>query len=210
MTKKKERKLSKAEERRKIEFEKMRANLLSQGYEEKELTCSVLYANVMAIVVAIPIILIMSILFSIAQGKRMIVDINISLLCLAFIALIVIHELIHGLCWGIIAKGRFKVVEFGFILECLTPYCTCKEPLKKSQYILGLIMPTIIVGILPCIISCVSGSKFLFLLGVMMIIGGGGDIIIMLKLLRFRSKANDAILIDHPYQIGLVAFEKFY
>ena len=50
---------------------------------------------------------------------------------IVFMILIVVHELIHGFTWGMFAQSKLKAISFGFIWQYLTPYCTCKEPLKK-------------------------------------------------------------------------------
>ena len=57
MNQEKERKLTPAEEARKIAFEKTKKELLDKGYEEKDLTVGIVYANVMALVLALPIVL---------------------------------------------------------------------------------------------------------------------------------------------------------
>lgn len=123
-------------------------------------------------------------------------------------ALIVVHEGIHGLTWGSMAKSRFHAIEFGVIWSMLTPYCTCKEELKKKQYFIGAVMPTILVGILPAVLGIVFHQAFLFLLGQLMIFGGGGDAIIVLKLLLHKEQGKDCIYLDHPYECGVVAFER--
>ena len=60
---KKERKLTKAEEKRKKIYEEEKQKLIEQGYTEKDLTISVVYANVMAFVLGLPIIIVLGILF---------------------------------------------------------------------------------------------------------------------------------------------------
>ena len=39
-----------------------------------------------------------------------------------------------------------------------------------------------------------------------MILGGGGDLAIVLKMLRFKPDDADVLYLDHPYECGLVAF----
>lgn len=50
---------------------------------------------------------------------------------LMIIALIVIHELIHGLTWGYFAKNCLKSIDLGMIWTMLTPYCTDAEHLTR-------------------------------------------------------------------------------
>lgn len=125
-----------------------------------------------------------------------------------FMILIVVHEIIHGLTWAIFAKGRLKAIAFGFIVQYFTPYCTCKEPLKKYQMILGAMMPTIVLGIFPGIAAAITGSAFLIYMACFMILGGGADIMISVRMLFYRSNTKDVLYYDHPYKIGSIIFEK--
>ena len=204
------RKLNKAEEKRKKLYEEKKKELLAQGYEEKDLTISVLRANVMAFVLGLPIIILLLILF-IYKNQSGIYTFSIYgpvVFLIVFAVLVVVHELIHGLFWAIYAKYHLKSIEFGFIVSSLTPYCCCKEMLTKSQYIIGGIMPTVILGIIPAIISIFTGSIFWFAMGELMILSGGGDMTILLKLLRYKSNKKEILYMDHPYECGLVVFER--
>ena len=204
------RKLSKAEEKRKKLYEEKKKEVLAQGYEEKDLTISVLRANVMAFVLGLPIIILLLILF-IYKNQSGLYTFSFYgpvVFLVVFAVLVVVHELIHGLFWAIYAKHHLKSIEFGFIVSSLTPYCCCKEMLTKSQYIIGGIMPTVILGIIPAIISIFTGSIFWFAMGELMILSGGGDMTILLKLLRYKSNKKEILYMDHPYECGLVVFER--
>lgn len=204
------RKLSKAEEKRKKLYEDKKNKLLAQGYEEKDLTIGIAYANIMAIVLGMPIIIFLLIIFIYKNQNG---EIKFSLIgsfgfLVIFFVLVALHELIHGLFWAIYANNHLKSIEFGFIKSSLTPYCCCKDMLTKVQYIIGGIMPTILLGILPAVISIFTGSIFWFAMGEIMILSGGGDMTILLKLLRYKSNKKDVLYMDHPYECGLVVFEK--
>ena len=49
-------------------------------------------------------------------------------------------------------------------LQRLTPYCCCGSPLLRGQYILGSVMPTIILGFIQGWIAIRTGSFLLFCL----------------------------------------------
>ena len=207
---KENRKLSKVEEKRKKLYEEKKKELIAKGYEEKDLTISVVKANVMAFVLGMPIIILLFILF-IYKNQSGIYTFSIrdsvGFLVL-FAILVVLHELIHGLFWAIFAKNHLKSIEFGFIASSLTPYCCCKDMLTKSQYIIGGIMPTVILGIIPAVISIFTGSVFWFVMGELMILSGGGDMTILLNLLRYKSDKKEILYMDHPYECGLIVFER--
>lgn len=204
------RKLSKAEEKRKKLYEEKKKELIAKGYEEKDLTISVVKANVMAFVLGMPIIILLFILF-IYKNQSGIYTFSIREsvgFLFLFAILVVLHELIHGLFWAIFAKNHLKSIEFGFIASSLTPYCCCKDMLTKSQYIIGGIMPTVILGIIPAVISIFTGSVFWFVMGELMILSGGGDMTILLNLLRYKSDKKEILYMDHPYECGLIVFER--
>ncbi len=128
------------------------------------------------------------------------------LVLVAFLALIVAHELIHGLVWGICAKRHWKAVSFGVIWKYLTPYCTCDEPLSRRAYVADALAPTIVLSLVPVAVAYVTGSILWLGIGLLMILGGGGDLAIVLKMLRFKPDDADVLYLDHPYECGLVAF----
>ncbi len=204
------RKLTKAEELRKEKYETMREQLLAQGYRERDMTIGIVYANVMAIVIGLPIILPFIILFIKFSPATLddLTNTNFVWFWILFIAGTVVHELIHGTVWAIFAKGHFKSIQFGYIAEYVTPYCCCMETLSKSPYIIGALAPTVLLGILPCLIAIANGSWMLLILGCLMIIGGGGDMTIVLKLLRYHSECREVLYIDHPYKCGTMIFER--
>jgi len=214
MNKEKNRKLTPVEEARKNAFEILKKELYDKGYKEKNLTVGIVYANVMAFVLALPIVLCFAIPFTALHDTGTAVQMNLPApvyliaLLVSMFALIVAHELIHGITWSMFTSQRWKSVSFGFIAKYLTPYCTCNEPLKKGQYLLGGLMPTIVLGILPSVVALLTGSAVLLLIGAVMILSGGGDLTIALHLLCFRARGKEVLYLDHPYQVGLVAFVK--
>ena len=212
---KEQRKLTKAEERRKMAFEALKEELGKKGYEEHPLTIGIVYANVMAMLLGFPFGLLFLFAYyriwgfqAEASGDLTGLLFWLAVLIVGFILLAVVHELIHGFFWSLFTKGHWKSIEFGFIAAYLTPYCTCKEPLKKSQYVIGSLMPTALLGLLPALAALAVGSLPLLFVGILMIFSGGGDLTIILKLICYRSGGTDTIYVDHPYECGLVAFTK--
>lgn len=209
---KKERKLSQAEQERKAEFESVSAKLLEDGYKRTDLTVGVVKANVISLFVMLPFIAASFLAFYFANRSAEI-DTSFTMLgyfgfLIGIIVLAVVHELIHGLTWGAFAEGHFKSIRFGVIWKMLTPYCACLKPLRKWQYVLGSAMPTVIIGIGLTAAAAAAGSCGLELLAVVLIAGGGGDLLIIIKALGYKSQGGDVLLYDHPYECGVVAFEK--
>ncbi len=206
----KERKLTEKEQIRLERFNEVAASMEEQGYRKTLLTVSILWANVFAIFLLLAAAVIGIVLFVLKYddlfGRLSILESVI--LIIIFLALIVIHELIHGIGWSLSTKNGFKDIEFGVMLDSLTPYCTCSQPLSKGQYILGAMLPLIILGILPMIAGILIGSFYTMMMGVIMTASAAGDILIVLKILRYKSRAKDVVYMDHPTEAGGVIFER--
>ena len=96
----------------------------------------------------------------------------------------------------------------GIIWQALTPYCTCKSVIGRGRYFLGSIMPCIILGILPSILAIVIGNVPLLVLGALNVMAAGGDLMVILMILKNSAKGKEQLFLDHPSKIGLIVFER--
>ena len=206
----KNRTLSEAEKKRLAKFEATSESLIGQGYRRVDLTVSIVKANIFAVVLLIPLLVIgiCAVAFRNNGVGLSRSPLNIFLFFVTYLVLIPVHELIHGACWAIFAEHHFKDIEFGFMKQYLTPYCTCTVPLDKGLYIFGALMPLVILGIIPLIVGIVTGSVFVLSVGILMTDAAAGDVLIVWKLLRYQTTAGQVVYMDHPTQAGGVIFEK--
>ncbi len=199
--------LSEAEKKRLERYEKMSEELALQGYTRKELTIDMNKANLFAIVLFAP-------LFLIGYGAYTLVNHDIEFPrhilpgLLVLMVLIVAHELIHGLCWSLFTPHHFKDIEFGIMKPSMSPYCTCLVPLSKGQHIFGTVMPLIVLGIIPMILGVFLKSPDMLFLGILLTNAAAGDILIIFKILGYKSNAKDIVYMDHPTEGGGVIFER--
>jgi len=96
-----------------------------------------------------------------------------------------IHELAHGLFYGVFAGNKFKSIKMGFLLKSFTAYCICKEELKINHSRIGLMAPLFAMGVIPIILSIFIGNIVLFILGLLTIVCSTGDMLIFLKFSKF-------------------------
>lgn len=129
---------------------------------------------------------------------------SVTFFALFFIGIIV-HEGIHGLTWGLLNKGGFKSISFGIIWKMLTPYCHCSEPMSRTSYFLGAIMPCIVLGILPTIVSWFTGSWLTFVLGVIFIASAAGDIWMVWLLMK---EPKEALFLNDDKEAAFWVIEK--
>lgn len=207
-----ERKLTSAEQKRKADFTRICKEMECKGYLKKDLTVGVLQANIMALVIMLPfVVIVFGIYLMVNPVGRTAFSFSFHGVIVFFIALflvIVFHEAIHGLTWGIFAKGHRNAIAFGVIWKMLTPYCTCVEPLTKWQYVAGCAMPTLVLGFGLAAIAAAIGNFWFLVLSEIMLLSGGGDFFIILKILLFKHSNHDVLYYDHPYACGVVAFER--
>ena len=117
---------------------------------------------------------------------------------------IVVHELIHGLTWACFAKSGWKSINFGVIWKMLTPYCHCNEPMSIPHYMLGAMMPCIVLGIIPSLVALFTGDLILLLLGIFFIAAAAGDIWMTWLLTKENPKSQ---VLDHPSEAGFYVLD---
>ncbi len=206
--KEEKRKLSEAEKRRLEKYEEISREMEEKGYQRSELLISIGKANLYVMLAFFPVFGLGIFAFLMAGHMDSFLEINSILFLIFIVVLTVVHELLHGLGWSLFTEHRFKDIEFGFMKESLTPYCTCKLPLKKGEYIIGCLLPLFALGILPFLFSLYNGSFLLLCLSLVMILSAGGDVMIFILLMRHRQKGSVLLCLDHPTSAGLAVFER--
>ncbi|MBR2999874.1 MAG: DUF3267 domain-containing protein [Oscillospiraceae bacterium] len=210
MAAQKERVYTEAEKKRLERLTKVTEEMAARGYTRNDRTIDLGKANLILGIVSIPVFLIGVMLFFFASdspdfdmGLR-----NSLILLVSIVVLTVVHELIHGATWSIFSENHWKDIDFGFIVRTMNPYCTCCQPLEKGQYILGALMPLVLLGIIPTVIAYITSSFVLLLIGLTMILSAGGDIMLVLKLLSFQTDAKESMIYDHPTEAGCIVFTR--
>ena len=182
-------------------------NSVDESMVIKSETMSALNANIIAFAMLLPIAIICIVPFVLVWGWQPFFESftflrsHQVLLLLILILGIVMHEGLHGLTWGLFAKGHLKSIRFGVKWAYLTPYCHCNEPLKRNHYLLGGIMPGLVLGLFPVIVSLIFGHGWLLLLGIFFIGAAGGDLMVLFKLIKVDKKH---LIQDHPNEIGFL------
>lgn len=205
----KDRPLSESEQRRLDAFEDTAAAMVAQGYMRVDLLVSVVKANIVAIAVAFPVFIGGIFLFVSVNGGISADASSIEFLltlAVAVVVLICVHEGVHGLTWAMFSEHHLKDIEFGFMKKYFTPYCCCTAPLARGPYVLGALMPLVLVGIVPTAAAIAAGSYIWLMIGLVMTLSATGDVMIAVKALAFNSGGRETVFLDHPTLAGVVAF----
>lgn len=176
-----------------------------KNYTQEKLTINIFKANVYAILMAIPIMIIYGVPYYLLGHKIVANTLDGFTLIIGLLIGIIIHEFLHGITWAKYAKNGFRSIKFGIMWKKLTPYCHCKEPLLVKHYLWGAIMPAIILGFIPAIAAIIFGIYQLLAFAMVFTIAAGGDFIIIYLL---RKEDKNSLVQDHPSEPGCFIYRK--
>ncbi len=123
----------------------------------------------------------------------------------AFIAGVILHELIHGFAWAYFGKQPLRAIQFGIQWKTCTPYAHCTEALEVHAYRIGACLPGVLLGVVPALIGIISGSGELLLWGLIFTLAAGGD---MLVVWLIRNVPAGLFIEDHPQRAGCYVIDR--
>ena len=117
----------------------------------------------------------------------------------AFLIAIVVHEALHGL--GFLAVGRAprSAVHFGVHRATMSPFAGCRVPLRAWAYRVAVLLPGLALGAVPAAWGLATGTGWLTVWGVVMLIAAAGD---LAAFWAMRSVPARALVLDHPERVG--------
>ena len=176
-----------------------------EGYELQKKTISLLRANLLAIVLFVVVGALLGIVYHYIYGNN--TQDSWNSLFLWFVLLlvvgIVVHELIHGITWLLLTHKEFSHLSFGFLPGGV--YCHIDVPMPKRQYVIGALMPLLLIGIVPTLVAFCIGSLLWLLLGIVFIVSAAGDMMIVWAI---RKEPTDTLVYDHPSEAGCYIYHK--
>ncbi len=172
---------------------------------KRDLSVSLQRANSTALYIGIPVVVFQFTLFSELHNGQNTQTTGSSIIFLVIVlAGIVVHELIHGLTWMIFGSKPFSTIKFGIQWKALTPYAHLSEPIEVNAYRLGAIMPGVILGIIPYLLSLILGNGNLLWFSMIHLTAAGGDWLVVWLL---RKVKKGTLMEDHPTQAGCYVYE---
>lgn len=176
-----------------------------EGYEPHKKTISMLVANLLAIALFVVVGAFSGIAYYALYGARELDSWNIIFpwLLLLLLVGIVVHELVHGITWLLLTHRGFGHLSFGFLPGGV--YCHIDVPMPKRQYVIGALMPLLLVGIVPTLVAFCVGSFLWLLLGIIFIVSAAGDMMIVWAI---RKEPADVLVYDHPSEAGCYVYHK--
>jgi hypothetical protein len=77
--------------------------------------------------------------------------------------------------------------------------------MRKRAYVAGALMPLILLGLLPYLVSFFIGSLWLMLFGTLLSSAAMGDVMIVWVI---RHESPDTLVYDHPSEAGCLVYRK--
>jgi hypothetical protein len=175
---------------------------------KRDLSVSMLRANIVALFIMVPVAILQSTLFYILHGTKKseftVTILDLLLFLVLLIASVIVHELIHGLTWMWFGKKSFSTVQFGIQWKTLTPYAHLKEPIEVNVYRIGGFMPGYVLGILPFILSLILGDGNLLWFSIIQTAAASGDWLILWLI---RNVNGGTLVEDHPSRAGCYVYQ---
>lgn len=186
------------------EWEQLCARLTEEGFVITPHIIPIARANILALVLAGPPVLVLLLLFRALWPEQILDKSTCFGILVLFVACTFLHECLHGLAWSRFCPNGLRDVHLGFLWKSLTPYCACRHPLPPGPYLLGTLLPGLLLGVGVCAVSLVVGSWAGMVLGSLNFLAAGGDLAIALEARHCRG----CTILDHPNQAGFYTFHK--
>lgn len=184
---------------------------MNKEYRKTDRSISLLAANLIAILFAIPLFVLLLPLYAMIWGVQAVeveTTIHIGrvfLLLAVFFGGIIVHELLHGITWQIVGGKPRSAVEYGMKWKLLTPYAHMKESLEVRAYMIGGFMPGLVLGLLPTLATFILGNGWLLSFGLFFTWAAAGDFTILWLL---RNVEPGTLVEDHPDRAGCLLLEE--
>lgn len=173
-----------------------------EGYAAELRTIGMLKANVMALVVlGLFCLLGVAGMYAIWGGISFGRPWSSMLFCIGIFAGVAVHELIHGFTWMWATRSGFSHLRFGLLQGGV--YCHIDVPMSKRKYVVGALMPLMLVGVVPFLLSFATHSLWLMLFGAIFIGCAMGDVLIVWAI---RKEPPDTLVYDHPSEPGCIVY----
>ena len=92
----------------------------------------------------------------------------------------------------------------GFNISALMPSCACKAALTRGQYLVGVLLPFLVLGTGSAVFLFLYPGTVSVLTMAVNFVAAGADLLIALRAARERG----ALIADHPTEVGYIAYFK--
>ena len=138
-------------------------------------------------------ILVGGIILLLEQHDNYIVTMPMTTFFILMFLWLVIHELLHGIAFGLFKSVKKENITFGMFLEKGVFYCMCKQNIGKKEILTSLLFPITIIGFITLLMGMLMNHYELVFLSILNIVSSIGDIIMTIYFIKCP---NDIIYLD--------------
>lgn len=192
-------------EKLKEKYNNYRETYISNGYIEYYHIFNNSDSTTHSIILGLPIIILYMSIYFLITNTIPYFETKIFIITLVFLFLTTpIHEFLHGIGWCIHNKNNSNNIYLYIPLGFADAYCHCSSPLNFKSYIIGSLLPFIILSLTPFILSCAFSSSLFFYIALAESFGCGSDILNSLN----ACKHINEIILDYPTDCGFTSYKK--
>jgi hypothetical protein len=127
-----------------------------------------------------------------------------TVLALTLIVGAMLHEFLHAVAFSFACERGWSSINFGFSFKDLAPYTHCDDAVSYVGFAIATLLPGILLGILPLMISLITGNGWILSFGIFFAAGAAGDFLCFISLLKYPRHSR---VKDHPDSIGFILME---
>jgi hypothetical protein len=144
---------------------------------------------------------VMTFLYSNTDGGNLFTNPSFWLSCFELLLLSTIIYMVTHVIGFIIVGARSRDIKFTIIWKELNPVISCNKALSLYAYRFALLLPVMILGVLPVVVSILLGLEWLLLFGALILVASAGDVMVLLLTARLQPSTR---VLDHPTQPGFI------
>ncbi len=179
---------------------------------KRDLSVSMARANFVGPLLILPPFLTLALAYILLWGVDVVVEASFwELAAFYAVALVVLivgvvaHELLHSFSFVLIGKQPLENVKLlGFQWKTLTPYSSCRVPVRAWAYRWVVAIPGLVLGVAPSLAGIITGNGWVMLYGLFFFFAAAGDALILWLL---RGIGGDELVEDHPERAGCYVLE---
>ena len=146
--------------------------------------------NILAILL---FILVSGVVYLLELHDNYVITMPITTLFILMFLWLVVHELLHGIGFGLFRSVKKENITFGMFLEKGVFYCMCKQNIGKKVILTSLLFPIVIIGFITLGIGMIFNHYELVFLSILNIVSSISDIVMTIYFLKCPS---DVIYLD--------------
>lgn len=153
------------------------------------------------------LLLVLSFFLLKAFDIKLVMTENLAFSLVLLILWLVLHEILHGLGFYLWDYKKKKKIVFGMKIEKGIFYCMCKTKISKTNILIAILAPFIIIGIIPYILAFYFQSFLLLVLAIFNLTGSLGDIVMFIAILKMP-KDIEYLDLDDPTSFNIISKTK--